>query len=105
MHVLIVGAGVGGLSLAQALRKQGISYEIFERDENEQSRFQGWAIGIHSIIADLVGSFPDDMPDFKKATNHLEPLGHLDAQMALCFPGSVVRMGVQVCNLHDSSDF
>lgn len=47
MHVLIVGAGLGGLTLAQCLRKQGISFEIFERDEDEQARFQGWAIAIH----------------------------------------------------------
>jgi len=48
MHVLIVGAGVGGLSLAQTLRKQGISFEIFERDTNPDARFQGWAIAMHS---------------------------------------------------------
>ena len=48
MHVLIAGAGLGGLSLAQCLRKQGISFEIFERDENENARFQGWAIGLHT---------------------------------------------------------
>lgn len=48
MHVLIVGAGVGGLSLAQTLRKKGISYEVFERDEDENARFQGWAIGLHT---------------------------------------------------------
>lgn len=44
-HVLIIGAGLGGLVLAQALRKQGISFEIFEKSTD--SRFQGWAIGIH----------------------------------------------------------
>ncbi len=44
-HVLIVGAGLGGLTLAQALRKQGISFEIFEAAP--EGRFQGWAIGIH----------------------------------------------------------
>lgn len=48
MHVLIAGAGVGGLSLAQALRKQNISFEIFERDADADSRFQGWAIAMHS---------------------------------------------------------
>lgn len=48
MHVLIVGAGVGGLSLAQALRKQNVSFEIFERDDHADSRFQGWAIAMHS---------------------------------------------------------
>jgi 2-polyprenyl-6-methoxyphenol hydroxylase-like FAD-dependent oxidoreductase len=47
-HVLIVGAGLGGLTLAQCLRKQGISFEIFERDANDESRPQGWAIGLHT---------------------------------------------------------
>jgi 2-polyprenyl-6-methoxyphenol hydroxylase-like FAD-dependent oxidoreductase len=45
-HVLIVGAGLGGLALGQALRKQGISFEIFERDA-QRGRTQGRALGIH----------------------------------------------------------
>lgn len=49
-HVLIVGAGLGGLALAQCLRKQGISYEIFERDVNDDSRPQGWSIGLHTYV-------------------------------------------------------
>lgn len=48
MHVLIIGAGLGGLSLAQILRKQGISFEIFERDTDANSRSQGWAIALYS---------------------------------------------------------
>ncbi len=44
-HVLIIGAGLGGLTLAQALRKQGISFEVFEAAP--EGRAQGWAIGIH----------------------------------------------------------
>jgi 2-polyprenyl-6-methoxyphenol hydroxylase-like FAD-dependent oxidoreductase len=47
-HVLIVGAGLGGLTLAQALRKKGISFEVFERDNSAADRVQGWAIGIHT---------------------------------------------------------
>lgn len=96
MHVLIAGAGLGGLSLAQCLRKQGISYEIFERDEDENSRFQGWAIGIHSIIDDIKAAFPEDMGSLKEATNHLAPLTHLSAQMALYFPGREGRLGIEV---------
>lgn len=48
MHVLIVGAGIGGLTLAQNLRKQGISFEIFERDADRNVRFQGWDISMHT---------------------------------------------------------
>lgn len=50
MHILIVGAGVGGLCLAQSLREQRISFEIFERDTNADARFQGWAIAMHSYV-------------------------------------------------------
>ncbi|KAL8923178.1 MAG: hypothetical protein Q9208_004741 [Pyrenodesmia sp. 3 TL-2023] len=94
MHVLIVGAGLGGLGLAQSLRKQGISFEVFERDETENSRFQGWAIGLHTIIDELAESFPSDVPDLKESTNHLAPLT-LPAQIGLYFPGREGRLGVQ----------
>ena len=45
--VLIIGGGLGGLALAQGLRKQGFAYEIFERDETADSRTQGWALSLH----------------------------------------------------------
>lgn len=57
MHILIVGGGLGGLSLGQTLRKQGISFEIFERDASPDSRFQGWAIAIHRYDHPPLGSF------------------------------------------------
>ena len=46
-HVLILGAGLSGLALGQALRKQGITFQIFERDAGLHARFQGWAIALH----------------------------------------------------------
>lgn len=47
-HVLIVGAGLAGLALAQCLRKQGIPFEIFERSASKDIRPEGWSIGIHT---------------------------------------------------------
>ncbi|KAL1859505.1 hypothetical protein Daus18300_009650 [Diaporthe australafricana] len=70
-HVLIVGGGIGGLTLAQCLRKKGISFEIFERDPDW--RTSGWCIYIHSIIPELLAAMPDDVPDLA-LTNHLLPL-------------------------------
>ena len=47
-HVLILGAGLGGLCLAQSLRKHGVSFEIFEKDASLHARLQGWAIALHT---------------------------------------------------------
>ncbi|KAJ2995435.1 hypothetical protein NUW58_g1270 [Xylaria curta] len=45
--VLIIGAGVVGLTLAHGLKKAGISFIIFERDTHISARDQGWAITLH----------------------------------------------------------
>ncbi|KAJ3498741.1 hypothetical protein NLG97_g881 [Lecanicillium saksenae] len=97
-HILIAGAGLGGLALAQILRKQGISFEIFER--SIASRAQGYAIGIHSIIQELVAAFPDDMPS-PAVVDHLLPLD-LPAEMAF-FDGHSVdsRISVQATSRQD----
>ena len=46
--VLIVGAGVSGLALAQILRKHDVDFEIFERDDG--SRRQGWSLGLDKLV-------------------------------------------------------
>jgi 2-polyprenyl-6-methoxyphenol hydroxylase-like FAD-dependent oxidoreductase len=54
-HVLIVGAGLGGLCLAHGLKKHAIDFSIFERDDHADARAQGYRIKI----------FPDTIPDLK----------------------------------------
>ncbi|KAK2605582.1 hypothetical protein N8I77_008411 [Diaporthe amygdali] len=79
-HVLIVGAGLSGLTLAQILRKNGVSYEIFERDASAEARAQGWAIALHGpVLADLKEHMPEDIGPIE-CTNHIAPLDHLPAQ-------------------------
>ena len=90
-RVLIIGAGLGGLALAQALRKRDIPVSLFERDSSENARFQGWAISLHSwcgisfiggrsslidnrrMMSGLVGSTCDDLPELQTVgtTAHL----------------------------------
>ncbi|OTB11032.1 hypothetical protein K445DRAFT_27083 [Daldinia sp. EC12] len=72
-HILIVGAGLGGLLLGQTLRKNNIHFEIFERDRSDNIRAQGWAMGLHTILDELDASIPDDMPS-RDFVNHLLPL-------------------------------
>ena len=44
LSVAIVGAGLGGLCLAQALRRAGISAQVFERDRGRWDRPQGYRL-------------------------------------------------------------
>jgi cation diffusion facilitator CzcD-associated flavoprotein CzcO len=39
--VIVVGAGTGGLCLAQGLKARDVPVEIFERDETPTDRLQG----------------------------------------------------------------
>src|SRR6476659_8820508 len=42
--VLISGAGLGGLLLAQSLRSHGIPFRLYERDADGSSRQQGYRL-------------------------------------------------------------
>jgi 2-polyprenyl-6-methoxyphenol hydroxylase-like FAD-dependent oxidoreductase len=45
-HVIIVGAGTGGLCLAQGLKRAGISVAVYERDRTRRDGLQGYRVGI-----------------------------------------------------------
>src|SRR4051794_17049024 len=47
--IMIIGAGLGGLALAQGLNKAGFKVKVFERDESSTSRPQGYRISIGSL--------------------------------------------------------
>ena len=61
--MLIIGGGLGGTALAQALRKKGIPYDLFERDHSGEAQSQGWAISLHDwFIHDLLAATKNDLP-------------------------------------------
>ncbi|KAJ7446762.1 hypothetical protein FB451DRAFT_1291428 [Mycena latifolia] len=94
-RVLIVGAGLGGLTLAQSLRKLNVPYLILERDASPSARGQGWSIGISWIIEPLLaGIITSDKPDLRSTcANYV--LGHDEclAFQSSCFvDGTTGRM-------------
>ncbi|WP_369372789.1 FAD-dependent oxidoreductase [Streptomyces sp. cg36] len=44
MRVSVIGAGLGGLALAQGLHSAGIEAEVYERDPGITARFQGYRL-------------------------------------------------------------
>ncbi|GAA5081235.1 2-polyprenyl-6-methoxyphenol hydroxylase-like FAD-dependent oxidoreductase [Thermocatellispora tengchongensis] len=54
LHVLIAGAGVGGLCLAQGLRRSGIDVAVYDRDESVYFRGQGWRLTIQDDGAEAL---------------------------------------------------
>jgi 2-polyprenyl-6-methoxyphenol hydroxylase-like FAD-dependent oxidoreductase len=51
--VLIIGAGVVGLTLAQGCREAGIPFRIFEQQEASTERSQGWGLTLHWSLNSL----------------------------------------------------
>ena len=49
VSVIIIGAGLGGLSLARGLRRAGIPCRVYERDESAGARKQGYRLHISGV--------------------------------------------------------
>jgi len=62
-HVLIIGAGITGNLLAQALKSRNIAFSIYERDPNAHSRGPGWGLAIHWAKDTLLSLLPKELQD------------------------------------------
>jgi len=47
LQVVIIGGGIGGLALAQGLKKSGVSPAVYERDRTRTDRVQGYRVHIN----------------------------------------------------------
>lgn len=66
LHVVIIGGGIGGLTLAQGLKKSGVGVAVYERDRTPSDRLQGYrvhisptgSVALHECLpADLFDAF------------------------------------------------
>jgi salicylate hydroxylase len=47
LHVVVIGGGIGGLTLAQGLKQSGVSVAVYERDRTRTDRVQGYRVHIN----------------------------------------------------------
>jgi 2-polyprenyl-6-methoxyphenol hydroxylase-like FAD-dependent oxidoreductase len=70
MKVIVIGAGIGGLCLAQGLRRAGVPVRVYERDDRPGSRWEGYRIHIDPAGArSLRACLPDTLWDAFLATS------------------------------------
>jgi 2-polyprenyl-6-methoxyphenol hydroxylase-like FAD-dependent oxidoreductase len=102
LRVAIIGGGIGGLTLAQGLRKYGITPQVFERAKARTDYVQGFRLGIrerglqalayclpetlYAAVIDTAGRSPVDM---LRLDEHLQPIAQ-GADMRLAY-GDVHR--------------
>src|SRR3954451_20303494 len=85
LHVLIAGAGLSGLALAQGLRKHGHTVEVFERDA-DLTRKTGYMLHMNAFGGEgLRTCLPDDLYELYLDTSRKTPERResivLDAQL------------------------
>lgn len=71
-HILIIGAGITGLVLAQALKKNGINFTVFERDPHVSARGRGWGLTIHWSLDTFISLLPQSIVD-KLPETYVDP--------------------------------
>src|SRR5690242_8514404 len=61
LPVLIIGAGISGLLIAQQLRQLNVPFRIFERDDDFSTRGPGWGLTLHWSLPALRELLPNDL--------------------------------------------
>ena len=59
--VIIAGAGISGLVLAQHLHAEGVPFEVYERDADTTTRGFGWGLTLHWSLPALRSLLPDEL--------------------------------------------
>ncbi|KAI5467654.1 FAD binding domain-containing protein [Mariannaea sp. PMI_226] len=89
--ILIIGAGISGLLLAQYFRKEGIKFRIFERDADLATRGLGWGLTLHWSLPALRAILPEDL--FKKLPDAYVDRVAVEKGLASVFPFYDLKTG------------
>ncbi|EED12117.1 monooxygenase, putative [Talaromyces stipitatus ATCC 10500] len=81
--VIILGAGMVGLTLAQALKKAGIPFQVYERDSAaDTEKGRGWALTVHWALSALEECLP---PELYNRLENIQVDPTLDDSRRFCF--------------------
>lgn len=95
LPVLIIGAGIGGLTLAHSLAKHDIPYRLFERDAEPFSRTQGYRFTLNKSGASALkmATVPEVFEEFVGSCGESHSaIGRVDARTGLIQQGGVLGM-------------
>ncbi|MEC3916408.1 FAD-dependent oxidoreductase [Nocardia sp. CDC160] len=74
LRVIVIGAGLGGLALAQGLHRDGIDVAVYERDASPTSRAQGYRLRMNPDgLAALEQLLPQHLNRLVSATCSIQP--------------------------------
>ncbi len=59
--LLIIGAGITGLTIAQGCRSSGIPFKIYEQHSATPERSQGWGLSIHWSLKALEQTIGEEL--------------------------------------------
>ncbi|KJZ73186.1 hypothetical protein HIM_07383 [Hirsutella minnesotensis 3608] len=95
LPVLIVGAGISGLLLAQHLRQQGVPFRIFERDDDLSTRGVGWGLTLHWALPAMRQLLRPELTE-RLPYAYVDRPG-VEASLASRFPFYDLSTGRRVC--------
>lgn len=61
LPVLIIGGGISGILVAHQLKRAGVPYQLFDRDDEHRSRGAGWGLTLHWSLPALRELLPEEL--------------------------------------------